>query len=138
MSDDLRMSAYYYSFNPTGVPAIDKILSAVACAGKSYHHTEDWNEVAEWEPNTGKTPAAWIQNAANEAAAPMKWQPMETAPKDGTRVLVDFGSSRGVHSVIYSLVAELWILTRSSPYSCGAWKTSEGLGWMPMPRGVSQ
>ena len=39
------LEAYYYSFDPTGVREVDGILAAVALAGKSYHHTQDWNEV---------------------------------------------------------------------------------------------
>lgn len=39
-----RMDAYYFGFNPTGVGAIDAILSAVAIAGKGAHHTENWND----------------------------------------------------------------------------------------------
>lgn len=67
--EPLRMDAYYYSFKPTGVREIDLILSAVACAGKSYHHTESWNEEAcEREGLSGTSPIEWIQNAANEAA----------------------------------------------------------------------
>lgn len=62
------MNAYYYSFDPTGVPEIDKILSAVACAGKAFHHTESWGDECEWAPHTGNSPVEWIQNAANEAA----------------------------------------------------------------------
>lgn len=70
---ELRMDAYYYGFTPTGVPEIDKILSAVACAGKSYHHTEEWNDNAGgWVGHSGDTPVQWIQNAANEAAAALK------------------------------------------------------------------
>lgn len=67
----MRIDAYYYGFQPTGVEAIDRILSAVASAGKSYHHTEDWNEAgAGKEPHLrGDTPIDWIQNAANDAAA---------------------------------------------------------------------
>ena len=69
MAEEMRMNAYYYSFEPTGVAAIDKILSAVACAGKAYHHTEEWGEDAGSYPyHTGSTPVEWIQNAANEAA----------------------------------------------------------------------
>lgn len=70
MSDELRMSAYYYSFEPTGVPEIDMILSAVACAGKAYHHTESWNDEPGWQmlPHEGNTPVEWIQNAADKAA----------------------------------------------------------------------
>lgn len=71
-SNELRMNAYYYSFNSTGVPEIDKILSAVACAGKAYHHTDCWNDENEWPPHEGNTPIEWIQNAANKAAEAMR------------------------------------------------------------------
>ena len=69
----LRMSAYYYSFSPTGVPEIDRILSAVACAGKATHHTAYWNEESLPFPHghEGNNPVAWIQNAANDAAKAM-------------------------------------------------------------------
>lgn len=67
--NELRMNAYYYCFDKTGVREIDLILSAVACAGKAFHHTEDWQDEAyEREHMTGKTPIEWIQNAANAAA----------------------------------------------------------------------
>jgi len=71
---DLRMDAYYYGFEKTGVPEIDKILSAVACAGKAFHHTEDWDENIEflYGPHKGRTVVEWIQNAANEAAESIK------------------------------------------------------------------
>lgn len=71
---ELRMAAYYYSFQETGVPEIDLILSAVACAGKAYHHTDGWNDGCSYipEPHSGETPIDWIQNAANEAAKKMK------------------------------------------------------------------
>lgn len=66
---DLRLNAYYYCFDQTGVPEIDRILSAVACAGKSYHGTESWNDPAELPlGHEGATPIDWIQNAANDAA----------------------------------------------------------------------
>ena len=64
------MQAYYYGFGETGNEAIDKILSAVACAGKAAHGTADWSdEQAPWEDHTGNCPVDWIQNAAEEAAA---------------------------------------------------------------------
>jgi hypothetical protein len=72
MKDKLRMNAYYYGFASTGVPEIDKILSAVACAGKAFHHTECWLDDADpYEGHSGETPVDWIQNAANDAAN--KW-----------------------------------------------------------------
>jgi hypothetical protein len=66
----MRLMAYYYSFNPTGNESIDRILSAVACAGKAYHHTESWlDETPPYEDFfKGGSPAEWIQNAANDAA----------------------------------------------------------------------
>lgn len=66
----LRMDAYYFEFTPTGVEAIDRILSAVAQAGKGYHPTESWadeglDDMGEFH---GGSYVAWIQNAANDAA----------------------------------------------------------------------
>lgn len=69
MSRDWRMDAYYYGFTPTGVKEIDRIISAVACAGKCFHHTADWRTNTEPYPHLrGEDPAEWIQNAANDAA----------------------------------------------------------------------
>ena len=66
----MRLNAYYYAFEPTGVEAIDRILSAVACAGKAYHLTEDWGEKTPPYEDflRGECPIDWIQNAANDAA----------------------------------------------------------------------
>lgn len=38
------LSAYYYAFEATGCDPIDRVLSAVAVAGKTAHHTEAWGE----------------------------------------------------------------------------------------------
>jgi hypothetical protein len=67
--EELRMDAYYYGFDRTGCDAVNRILSAVACAGKAFHSTEDWNDEAGDWGGKGKTPVEWIQNAANEAAS---------------------------------------------------------------------
>jgi hypothetical protein len=74
MTNKLRMNAYYYGFGETGVPEIDKILSAVACAGKAYHHTEDWTNDCDGAQrgHTGQCPVDWIWNAAKEAADKMR------------------------------------------------------------------
>ena len=69
MSKERRMSAYYYSFESTGDDSIDKILSAVAWAGKLSHHTMEWqDECKTFDDHTGANPIECIQNAANEAA----------------------------------------------------------------------
>lgn len=68
----LRMDAYYYGFDETGVSEVDLILSAVACAGKSFHHTDQWNdEDSPWPGHTGNSPIEWIRNAAASAAQEM-------------------------------------------------------------------
>jgi hypothetical protein len=58
------LDAYYYSFEPTGDADIDRILGAVAYAGKAYHYTDSWTDddvlAVSCEQN--------IQNAANLAA----------------------------------------------------------------------
>ncbi len=79
MSDqptDWRMNAYYYGFSRTGNTAIDRILSAVACAGKAFHHTEDWSNPTTPYPHLrGDSAVDWIQNAANDAAASLPAPP---------------------------------------------------------------
>ena len=75
MSDELRMNAYYFGFTPTGVREIDLILSAIAHAGKGYHHTEYWlDPVEDYGPFRGGAYgyAGWIQRAAEDAAAEIK------------------------------------------------------------------
>ena len=66
---EMNLRSYYYGFSKSGHRAIDRVLSAVACAGKSFHHTEDWHEVATpREYHEGCAPIDWIQNAADDAA----------------------------------------------------------------------
>jgi len=62
------MDAYYFGFEGTGARPIDEILSAIAVAGKGYHHTEGWSEPADWRDD-GKSYADLIQDAADAAAA---------------------------------------------------------------------
>jgi hypothetical protein len=82
---EFRMDAYYYGFDATGILAIDLILSAVACAGKSFHHTDQWGEkVSPYHDRLrGDTPVEWIQNAANDAAAAILASTPSSAGKTG-------------------------------------------------------
>lgn len=65
----LRLDAYYYGFDSTGVVEIDRILAAVAVAGKGYHHTGDWNE----DRGDGRlTYVEQMQVLANRAAETIK------------------------------------------------------------------
>ena len=56
--------AYYYAFELTGVEPIDRILTAIARAGKGLHSTEGWNDPYYGEP----TYIERIQEAADAAA----------------------------------------------------------------------
>lgn len=67
---DRKFYAYYFSFEETGVPEIDYILTAVARAGKHAHHTQWWDD--ELAEERGGTPVAHIQAAANSAADHIK------------------------------------------------------------------
>lgn len=73
----LRGGAYYYSFAPTGVPEIDLILGAISAAGKSYHHTEQWDEGEVYDAGTC---IDLIQGAANEAAEALRKTPPKEQP----------------------------------------------------------
>lgn len=79
---DLSLDAYYYGFDQTGVLIIDRILSAVACAGKAFHHTRDWcDDATQYDGHKGQAPIDWIQNAANDAASAL--QPSTPDKKGG-------------------------------------------------------
>lgn len=59
----------------------------------------------------------------------MNWQPIETAPKDGTNILVfGYGDMTVVHWNIYGLY---WNLSESGAYAeNGEWQPTH---WMPLP-----
>lgn len=96
MTVDRKLDAYYYSFAPTGVEAIDRILSAVACAGSSSHHTDGWQDITgPCGDLPGFSPVEWIQNAANEAAAAYESAKPKEGLKFGSRLTVE-----GVEAVV--------------------------------------
>lgn len=71
--EPLRMNAYYYSFSSTGCYEVDRILSAVACAGKAFHNTDCWTDECDpYDGHVGGNPIDWIQNAANDCATAFK------------------------------------------------------------------
>jgi|GEM_PF-3423246 len=69
--EKMRMDAYYYGFCHTGELAVDRILSAVACAGKALHHTDEWityKVESDYGHGENMTPIEWIELRADEAA----------------------------------------------------------------------
>lgn len=64
----MRMNAYYYGFEPTGVEEIDWILSAVASAGKAFHSTDQWQDKVEYGVFENESPQDYIQRMADNAA----------------------------------------------------------------------
>lgn len=124
MTDNkLRMDAYYYGFDETGQPDIDLILSAVACAGKSFHHTDQWNdEDSPWPGHSGNSPIEWIANAALSAAQEM-------------------ARLKAENEALRKQIADLWPLKNVPPQdfrasnkclACGDYH--HGLGNLPCPR----
>lgn len=67
---ELHMRAYYWTFEPTGEICADRILSAVASAGKAAHNTSEWaNENdGRYYGQEGARPWEWIENAAKATA----------------------------------------------------------------------
>ena len=122
----LRMDAYYFSFSETGVDAIDRILSAVAQAGKGYHHTELWGDedLEDMGEFHGGSYVAWIQNAANDAAKRLAVDPPPSgassvdAPIYRQVYIVTHypeGGLRGVHASQAGAEAEIAELCREYP-----------------------
>lgn len=71
----------------------------------------------------------------------MFWRPIETAPKDGTRILVSFGSI-GVHLVAWTQGSntswQSWCVDdrKFGPYPLRGWidgHSSAPTAWMPVP-----
>ena len=67
--EEPRLDSYWFSLVPTGVIEIDRILSAVARAGKFAHSTEHWGGQYGDYPEGTVVPIDFIQEAANRAAA---------------------------------------------------------------------
>ena len=65
-----------------------------------------------------------------------EWRPMDTAPMDGTRILVDFGDT-GVHAVAWEEAKgiEIWAVDdrKHGPFPLRGYSTSDILGWIPLP-----
>ena len=89
--EELRMRAYYFGFSETGWRPVDEVLSAVAQAGKGYHHTESWNDSDPGE----RSYAEEIQMAATRAA--------EAAQK-----LVDCEAERIRIELLYAIEQSEW------------------------------
>jgi len=65
------------------------------------------------------------------------WRPIETAPRDGTEILVDFGRC-GIHSVAWCEAASgitIWCVDdrKFGPYALRGYVETDVKGWMPLP-----
>lgn len=67
MTDRRRTGSERRQRTAVGLAVIDSILSAVATAGKAYHHTKEWGEAGTWDDKP--THESRIQSAADESAA---------------------------------------------------------------------
>lgn len=68
---EANLWGYYLHFDTTGVPEVDRILSAIGLAAKAFHHTEGWNDDLDWAYgpiSKGEACADFIQRVAADAA----------------------------------------------------------------------
>ena len=120
----LRMDAYYYGFDKTGVPEIDRILSAVACAGKAFHHTNEWGDDASpYYGHVGTCPIDWIQNAANDAAK--AWNARPAAAVD--ELIEAYRAVVYEEACLHCGKGEAWtVKCPDGTYLCETWGDSGG------------
>jgi hypothetical protein len=76
-------------------------------------------------------------DALARLSLPPEWQPIESAPKDGTRILVAFRRI-GIHAVSWEEAInglEGWCVNdeKHGPYSLRGYLDEDILGWMPLP-----
>ena len=139
------VSAYYYSFDLTGCDPVDGILRQVAAAGKAYHNTDCW---ADEQPDYMEDKRSYvdrIQDAANEAAKCFdQWQPIETAPKDGTKIDILLNGKSRIPDVYwgeyggYALVIHTWLDGLSNPVIVRGDFINEMTHWMPIAQPPKQ
>lgn len=80
------------------------------------------------------------EKALRGVAQTSGWQPIETALKDGTPILVDFGK-HGIHRVIWDSPfdwgegTKIWCVDdqKHGPYPLRGYSESDEAGWMPLP-----
>ena len=69
----------------------------------------------------------------------MEWQPIETAPKDGTEILAYFGPHTGVVQVSWNSPDydgfKLWVVDdrKHGPYYLRGYSNPYPTHWMPLP-----
>ncbi len=60
----------------------------------------------------------------------MNWMPIETAPKDGIKILVTHWSTQKRH---WGTNIVKWDISGTRPWWIGAYYNSEFTHWMPLP-----
>ena len=97
--EKLRMQAYYYGFDETGIIEIDRVLSAVATAGKMYHGTQEWG--GGRYNRDDQIQSELIQKSANECAKAY----------DANQSEIEFQQER-IHTQQRMMVAQLKTIDR--------------------------
>jgi hypothetical protein len=74
-----------------------------------------------------------------------QWLPMNTAPRDGTRILVAFARNIGVHAVTWEDPEDrdgypIWCVDdlKFGPYALRRYVDDDVLGWQPLPEPPSR
>jgi len=105
-------------------------------AANEWMRAPDWNEDLELVSWLNRRPAGGFQAAINDITrltaeneklrAALQWQPIETAPKDGTEIIV-YRPDAGVFGAFYS--DECWFCT----YSGEDFSLEPPTHWMHLP-----
>lgn len=78
-----------------------------------------------------------LQQLVNKYCNPAGWRSPETAPKDGTRVIMDFGRA-GIHIVAWEesvCGTTIWCVddNKHGPYALRGYLDEDIRGWLPLP-----
>jgi hypothetical protein len=110
---------------------------------KQYNATGDYRfEDAATLIDNQSTQITQLQAEVEALRKDAAWQPIETAPKDGSEILVAF-KSVGVKCVSWtdhewdsSSEFALWCVTdnKFEPYPLRGYNSGDEIGWMPLPK----
>lgn len=107
--------------------ALDALIELVDIADDAYYQNGEQHEYAE-------TIRAALQGAAMSQKVD-EWQPIETAPKDGTDILIYCKDTHEMFVAFYATQIETgqqdWIIARAKDGTCFVLKSPTH--WMPLP-----
>lgn len=93
-----------------------------------------WGQIAAIYGRLDAEDCAWIDREWAKMRG-MGWQPIETAPKDGTYVLVFVESSGGLGEAYFDIQDDNWWWANTAPHDFDPTYATDPTHWMPLPQG---